>query len=216
MLDTDNPISIAAGITIGLIASFVQSLGLTIQRKSHVLNQQLPESQQVVEHRRPSVLLDLFPGSLSPLTATYTVQTLVVRFQYVNAAHLLQYTLIVLFAAIFVTSNVLGSVFQIASLPVVILAPLGAVSLLWNALFARILLGDMFSPWMVIGTLFIAGGALLIAFFGIVPEPTHTLDDLLRLLGRTSFVVYFTLLVAAIFVCLVIVRMEHVTGVIPR
>jgi magnesium transporter len=46
-------ISVAVGITIGLLASFVQSLGLTIQRKSHVLNQALPEEQQRVEHRRP-------------------------------------------------------------------------------------------------------------------------------------------------------------------
>ena len=52
-LDGDAQISIPVGITIGLLASFVQSLGLTIQRKSHVLNQQLPEDQQKVEHRRP-------------------------------------------------------------------------------------------------------------------------------------------------------------------
>lgn len=45
--------SIALGITVGLVASFVQSLGLTIQRKSHVLNQLLPEHRQRVEHRRP-------------------------------------------------------------------------------------------------------------------------------------------------------------------
>lgn len=46
-------VSIALGITIGLIASFVQSLGLTIQRKSHVLEQLLPEDKQRAEHRRP-------------------------------------------------------------------------------------------------------------------------------------------------------------------
>lgn len=44
---------IALGISIGLLASFIQSLGLTIQRKSHVLNESLPEDQQRVEHRRP-------------------------------------------------------------------------------------------------------------------------------------------------------------------
>lgn len=48
-----NMVSIPLGILIGLLASFVQSLGLTVQRKSHVLNGQLPESQQKVEHRRP-------------------------------------------------------------------------------------------------------------------------------------------------------------------
>jgi magnesium transporter len=49
----DGGISIVAGIIIGLFASCVQSLGLTIQRKSHVLNQALPDHLQRVEHRRP-------------------------------------------------------------------------------------------------------------------------------------------------------------------
>ena len=48
-------VSIALGIVIGLLASFVQSLGLTIQRKSHVLNERLPEHEQRLEHRRPYV-----------------------------------------------------------------------------------------------------------------------------------------------------------------
>ncbi|KAG8930966.1 hypothetical protein FRC01_002015 [Tulasnella sp. 417] len=158
-------ISIPAGITIGLLASFVQSLGITIQRKSHVLNQEVPESQRKPEHRRPLWLTGF---------------------------------------AIFFLSNVFGSVFQIASLPVVILAPLGAVSLLWNALFAHLILGDLFSKFMVIGTLLIVAGAVLIARFGIVPEPTHSLEDLLRLFARDAFVIYFSLLAAAIFVTLVV------------
>ena len=108
--------------------------------------------------------------------------------------------------AIFITSNILGSLVQIASLPVVILAPLGAVSLLWNAFFARFLLGDVFSPWMILGTLLIAGGAVLIAVFGIVPEPTRSLEDLLELFRRPAFIVYFTILGAFVVVSLVIVR----------
>jgi drug/metabolite transporter (DMT)-like permease len=100
--------------------------------------------------------------------------------------------------AIFISSNIIGSLVQIASLPVVILAPLGAVSLLWNAFFARLLLGDVFSPWMVLGTLFIAGGAILIAIFGIVPEPTRSLEDLLELFRRPAFIVYFSLLGGAL------------------
>ena len=46
-------ISIAAGIIVGLLASFVQSLGLTVQRKSHIQNQTLPEQEQRNEYRRP-------------------------------------------------------------------------------------------------------------------------------------------------------------------
>lgn len=108
-------------------------------------------------------------------------------------------------AGIFISSNLFGSIFQIASLPVVILAPLGAVSLLWNAFFARLILGDVFSPWMLLSTLCIAGGAVLIAVFGIVPEPNHSLEDLLALFSRPAFVVYFSLLGVFTVVCLVVV-----------
>jgi len=103
------------------------------------------------------------------------------------------------------SSNVLGSLVQIASLPVIILAPLGAVSLLWNAFFARFILGDVFSPWMVLGTILIAGGASLIAVFGVVPEPTRDLEDLLELFRRPAFVLYFSILGVGVFVCLAIV-----------
>lgn len=160
---------IALGISVGLLASFIQSLGLTIQRKSHVLNEALPAHQQRVEHRRPLWLLGF---------------------------------------AIFISSNIIGSLVQIASLPVVILAPLGAVSLLWNAFFARLLLGDVFSPWMILGTLLITGGAILIAIFGIVPEQTRSVEDLLALFRRPTFVVYFSLLGAVVVGCLIL---THIT-----
>lgn len=51
----NGPISLPVGIVIGLIASIIQSLGLTMQRKSHILNEMKPENQRTVEHRRPSV-----------------------------------------------------------------------------------------------------------------------------------------------------------------
>ncbi|KAG9000069.1 hypothetical protein FRB94_005648 [Tulasnella sp. JGI-2019a] len=168
--ESEPAISIGVGITVGLLAAFIQSLGLTIQRKSHVLNQEAPESEQKVEHRRPLWLLGF---------------------------------------GIFISSNILGSIFQIASLPVVILAPLGAVSLLWNALFARLILGDLFSKFMILGTLLIVAGAVLIARFGIVPEPTHSLEDLLALFRRDAFVVYFSLLGAAVFITLIVTHIAE-------
>lgn len=58
---------------------------------------------------------------------------------------------------------------------------------------------------MILGTLLIAGGAVLIAIFGIVPEPTHSLEDLLVLFSRPTFIAYFTLLGVAVLVCLAIV-----------
>lgn len=168
--DAGPQVSVALGIAIGLLSSCVQSLGLTVQRKSHLLNQARPEEDRRPDYRRSLWLLGF---------------------------------------GIFFSSNVLGSLFQIASLPVVILAPLGAVSLLWNAFFARLILGDVFSKYMVLGTLFIASGAVLIAIFGVVSEPTHSLDDLLSLFRRPTFVAYFTLLGFAALVALVITHLAE-------
>ncbi|KAG2159850.1 uncharacterized protein EDB93DRAFT_1073484 [Suillus bovinus] len=158
-LNQDIPIPL--GIFIGLLASFVQSLGLAVQRRSHVHNSQLPEQDQKVEHRRPLWLIGF---------------------------------------AIFLISNVFGSFIQIASLPVVILAPLGAVSLLWNALFARLLL----RPRMLLGTALIAGGAALIAIYGIVPETTRSLDELMALFARPAFIGWFCAEGFILLVCLIV------------
>lgn len=51
----------------------------------------------------------------------------------------------------FLAANISGTIFQIGTLPIVILAPLGAVSLLYNALLARALLNDFLSQHMVMG-----------------------------------------------------------------
>lgn len=59
---------------------------------------------------------------------------------------------------------------------------------------------------MILGTLLIAGGAVIIAVFGIVPEPTRSLEDLLELFSRPAFVAYFSILGVVVFGCLVVVR----------
>ncbi|KAI6047632.1 hypothetical protein EDC04DRAFT_2619307 [Pisolithus marmoratus] len=159
-------ISIPLGIFIGLMASFIQSGGLAIQRRSHVLNSQLPESAQKAEYRRPLWLLGF---------------------------------------VVFITSNILGSFVQIASLPVVILAPLGAVSLLWNALFARLLL----RPPLILGTALIGGGAALIAVYGIMPEATRSLDELIAFFVRPAFLVWFCVEAALVVVCLIVTHVAE-------
>ncbi|GAA5904323.1 hypothetical protein JCM6882_003196 [Rhodosporidiobolus microsporus] len=148
-------ISIAAGVTVGLVASLVQSLGLTVQRLSHVANERLPPSDRKRDWQRP-----LWLGGF----------------------------------AIFILSNVFGTLFQIGALPIVVLGPLGAVSLLWNALFARVILGDEFSVHLIVGTILIACGAVLIGIFGVVPEVTHTLPELVALYRRPPFVLWVSFL----------------------
>jgi magnesium transporter len=106
-------LNFAIGITIAVSTSFVQSLGLTIQRKSHVIN----ESVYPKEHRRSACRQPLWHLGFD----TYVI------------------------------SNIIGSVFSIGYLPIVILAPLGAVTLIFNAFFAKILLGDVFTKQTIIG-----------------------------------------------------------------
>ncbi|KAG0364991.1 hypothetical protein BGZ54_006958, partial [Gamsiella multidivaricata] len=101
------PHNFVVGISIAVATSFIQSLGLTIQRKSHVLN----EAIHPKELRRQACQRPLW--------------------------HLGFHT--------YILSNLAGTIFSIGYLPVIILAPLGAVTLVFNAFFARLLLGDRFS-----------------------------------------------------------------------
>ena len=50
----------------------------------------------------------------------------------------------------YLISNIIGSVFSIGYLPIIILAPLGAVNLVFNVLFAKLLLGDMSTKQTVV------------------------------------------------------------------
>ncbi|KAK4057678.1 hypothetical protein OIO90_001326 [Microbotryomycetes sp. JL221] len=165
MAGDDAPhISVALGIVVGLVASFIQSLGLTIQRKSHLANEAQPADKRKRDWKRPLWL------------AGFTT---------------------------FIVANVFGTVFQIGALPIIVLGPLGAVSLLWNAFFARFILGDEFSIHLAAGIALIAGGACLIAIFGAVPEPTHTLDELVRLYRRPPFLIWISLLALVLGVTVV-------------
>ncbi|CBQ73430.1 conserved hypothetical protein [Sporisorium reilianum SRZ2] len=152
--DPSAPFSVATAIALGLIASFIQSLGLTIQRKSHLLNESLAPARRKTEWKRPLWLVGF---------------------------------------AIFLVANIGGTVFQIGALPIVMLAPLGAVSMLYNAVLARFLLNDLLSKYMVMGTALIASGAVLIGYFGVVPSPPHSLDELLDLYARPTFVAFATI-----------------------
>ncbi|PWN28057.1 hypothetical protein BDZ90DRAFT_219637, partial [Jaminaea rosea] len=148
-------VSVPVAIGIGLIFSFVQSLGLTIQRKSHLIAARQPIEERRPEWRQPLWLFGFL---------------------------------------VFLIANVGGTIFQIGALPIVMLAPLGAVSLLYNALLAKFLLQDVLGPMMIGGTALILVGAVLIGYFGAIQEAPHSLDELLNLFGRGPFVALVTML----------------------
>lgn len=51
-----------------------------------------------------------------------------------------------------------------------VLAPLGAATLVFNAMFAKLMVKEPFTRTHFVGTVVIIGGAVVIAIFGYVPE----------------------------------------------
>lgn len=75
--------------------------------------------------------------------------------------------------------------------------------LVFNTIFATLILGEPFTRYSLAGTVLVCIGALLIATFGAIGEPAHTLDQLLGLLQRRPFLLWMggtTLLVVAVLV----------------
>ena len=158
---------ITLGVTTAIITSLIQSLGLTLQRKSHVKEESKPPHLR----RRP------FRRGLWRLGF-----------------------------AIFLTSNILGSTVQITTLPLVILAPLQASGLIFNAVLASLILGEEFTRLSLVGTVLVSVGAGLIAGFGALEERSHNLGELLVMFERVPFVVWMGIQLWIVLVILVVSR----------
>ncbi|KAL8701926.1 MAG: hypothetical protein Q9201_004656 [Fulgogasparrea decipioides] len=168
--------SVAVGIFVGLASTLIQSLGLTLQRKSHIL-----EDEKEPHHpRRP------------PFRRR--------RWQ--------------LGMLMFIVSNVVGSSIQITTLPLPVLSTLQASGLVFNSICATLILGEPFTRWSLGGTLLVCTGAVLIATFGAIGEPAHSLDQLLALLGRRQFLLWMA--ATAVVVVAVIIAAKAVRWMNPR
>lgn len=62
--------------------------------------------------------------------------------------------------------------------------------LVFNTIFATIILGEPFTRYSLAGTILVCIGAVLIATFGAIGEPAHSLDQLLGLLQRRPFLLW--------------------------
>ncbi|KAI1292398.1 magnesium transporter NIPA-domain-containing protein [Xylaria venustula] len=164
--------TLAIGIVVGLISTSVQSLGLTLQRKSHMLeDEKRPHELQRPPYRRRRWQLGM---------------------------------------GMFVISNVLGSSIQISTLPLPVLSTLQAAGLVFNSICATLILDEPFTKWSFWGTALVAVGAGLIAIFGAIPSPAHSLPELLKLLGRWQFIVWMSLqAVVVLTIALSIEFMNH-------
>jgi hypothetical protein len=54
---------------------------------------------------------------------------------------------------VYTIANIIGSIFTIGYLPIVVLAPVGAMNLVFNAIFAKVMLGDAFTKRTAYGKL---------------------------------------------------------------
>jgi len=171
--------SIALGIIVGLLSTSVQSLGLTLQRKSHILE----DEKGPYDVRRPP----------------YRRR----RWQ--------------LGMGMFIISNVLGSSIQISVLPLPVLSTLQASGLVFNSICATLILGEPFTRWSLWGTLLVCSGAVLIAIFGAIPSPAHSLTELLDLLGRRPFVLWMSFqAVIVISIAVVTELVSHLTNLMQH
>ncbi|KAI1088899.1 hypothetical protein F5B19DRAFT_485593 [Rostrohypoxylon terebratum] len=164
--------TITIGILVGLVSTSVQSLGLTLQRKSHMLE----DEKYPLEFQRPA----------------YRRR----RWQ--------------LGMGMFVISNIFGSTIQISTLPLPVLSTLQAAGLVFNSICATLILNEPFTRWSFYGTALVTTGAALIAIFGAIPSPAHSLAELLELLGRWPFILWMSLqAVLVISMALVIDLVNH-------
>ena len=137
-----NPSSIAFGCVVAIVSSAIQSLGITLQRKSHLMPIHLDQSHS---HYQQKFKRNMW-----------------------------------LFGFIlFIIANILGSLIQITTLPLIILSPLQSIGLIFNSILSCMLLpGERFTYKLGIGTFIIAGGAFIIAYNGAVkPLPPPDSDD---------------------------------------
>jgi len=106
---------------------------------------------------------------------------------------------------LFILSQLVGSVIAIGSLPVLVLAPLSSNTIVFNAIFAAVLLGEVFGLAQGVGSVLVAVGSTMVILFGYMDEPDLSLKLILEnLSGRwfqiwveVQFVVLAALLIAA-------------------
>lgn len=177
--------SVVLGCVAAVLLSAIQSLGITLQRKSHVIpyHHELTDDT-VVELRRDNE----------------TTEEPTHRHHYKRNLWLIGF-------AMFIFANVFGSLIQLTTLPLIILSPLQSIGLIFNSVFSCWLLpGENFTYKLVSGTLIIAVGAFIIAYNGSgtagqsPPSADERFALLMQKFTRHSFLAWWTFTFLAIMV----------------
>lgn len=105
---------------------------------------------------------------------------------------------------LYVASQLAGSTIALNFLKTQWVAPLGSIALIFNFVFAKILVGTQITKQDVYGTFVVMASVVWIVVFGGMNsagdlEERLTLQDLKELMSRVLFVIYFSILNAIVF-----------------
>ncbi|KAJ1855470.1 hypothetical protein GGH12_003440 [Coemansia sp. RSA 1822] len=92
---------------------------------------------------------------------------------------------------LYLFSSTAPPMLALSMLPVFVAAPLAAVGLVANAVFARYILASTFVHADMVGTLLVTLGSMCVAVFGAIDEPLLSLRQLMLLYRRPAYVVFF-------------------------
>lgn len=161
-----------------VLASVVQSLGLTLQRASHV---------------------DSGAIALPSIVCFADAETETSR---VRRAWLWRLGIF-----LFIFANVFGSSVQLAVLPLALVCTLQASGLVANALFAVLILREPFTKLTMFGTLLVIVGAVMVAGLGKIQEdPSLPLSKLLTLFWKPKFLTWIGITMSLGAVCWILAR----------
>jgi magnesium transporter len=179
-----NLIAFQLGVFVGLASTSIQSLGLTLQRKSHILEdeKETQDTKRPPYRRRRWQVRELQSGR-EDILIYIDWSAYVYCFQF-GRKYNSDYNPT---STSFINSS--SCRFKIRNLLFHVLTKEKS-GLVFNSICATLILGEAFTRYSFAGTVLVSGGALLIALFGAINEPTHSLDQLLVLLGRKQFILW--------------------------
>ncbi|KAK3810042.1 MAG: hypothetical protein J3Q66DRAFT_351955 [Benniella sp.] len=105
---------------------------------------------------------------------------------------------------LYIASQLAGSTIALNFLKTQWVAPLGSIALIFNFVFAKILVGTQITRKDIYGTIIVMVSVIWIVVFGGMNsggdiEERMTLTDLKALFSRVAFIIYFSILNAVIF-----------------
>ncbi|KAF9274687.1 hypothetical protein BGZ68_000431, partial [Mortierella alpina] len=108
---------------------------------------------------------------------------------------------------LYIASQLAGSTIALNFLKTQWVAPLGSIALIFNFVFAKILVGTQITRQDVYGTIVVMASVVWVVVFGGMNssgdlEDKLTLDDLKQLFARVVFIIYFSILNTIIFMFL--------------